>query len=54
MLSRRRPEAVIEPSGKKSAAATDKRSGVSGVISSRLGTEQGTTYSFDNWLDRND
>jgi hypothetical protein len=35
--SRRRPDAVIEPSGNASAAATESRSGVSGLISSRGG-----------------
>ena len=36
----RRPEAVMEPSGNAKAAATDSRSGVSGLISSRAGTAQ--------------
>ena len=35
VLSRRRPEAVIDPSGNARAAATDRRSGVSGPICSR-------------------
>jgi len=38
LLSRRRPEAVIEPSGNAIAAATAKRSGVSGFNSSAGGT----------------
>jgi hypothetical protein len=37
--SRRSPDAVIEPSGKASAAATPSRSGVSGVILSGAGIE---------------
>jgi hypothetical protein len=37
--SRRSPDAVIEPSGKASAAAISSRSGVSGVIFSGGGIE---------------
>ena len=37
MLSRRSPDAVIEPSGNASAAATDSRSGVSALMSPRAG-----------------
>jgi hypothetical protein len=38
-LSRRSPDAVIDPSGKASAAAISSRSGVSGVIFSGGGIE---------------
>jgi hypothetical protein len=37
--SRRRPDAVIELSGKASAAATLSRSGVSGLMSARDGND---------------
>src|SRR5579862_7788106 len=44
----RRPDAVIEPSGKATAAATGSRSGMSGLIASRGGRcVRGINTSYD-------
>jgi len=56
-LSRRKPDAVIEPSGKATAAATLRRSGVSGSIFSRFGIVQrivdhAANFSLLEWMFR--